>query len=94
MDPTNSVAEPAAEPLTELIRYAHFRFWDGARWREGWTNASPPAGVEIVLGADPLPEDANAGEYPYEQFRRVVFLPAGIVLNQPEDAAEETLSPP
>jgi hypothetical protein len=82
------------EPLTDLIRFAHFRYWDGAGWREGWTNATPPPGVEIVLGVDPLPADANADEYPYEQFRRVVFLPAGIVLKQPEDTAEELLSTP
>ncbi len=94
LDPTNSVTAPEPEPVTELVRYAHFRYWDGAGWRDGWTNSSPPAGVEIVLGADPLPEDANAGEYPYEQFRRVVFLPAGIVLQQPDEPAEETLSPP
>jgi type II secretory pathway pseudopilin PulG len=94
LDSTNRLSGPLPEPLTDLIRFAHFRYWDGAGWREGWTNATPPPGVEIVLGVDPLPADANADEYPYEQFRRVVFLPAGTALKQPEDAAEQLLSPP
>lgn len=94
LDTTNRGPELAAEPLTDLIRFVHFRYWDGAGWREGWTNASPPPGVEIVLGTDPLPTDANADEYPYEQFRRVVFLPAGAALKQPEDAAGELFSTP
>lgn len=94
LDSTNRTPDRQAEPLTDLIRFAHFRYWDGAGWRDGWTNASPPSGVEIVLGTDPLPTDANADEYPFEQFRRVVFLPAGIALTQPGDAAGELLSTP
>ncbi len=91
---TNRVADLRSEPLTDLIRFVHFRYWDGAGWREGWTNASPPPGVEIVFGTDPLPDDANADEYPFEQFRRVVFLPAGTALKQPESAAGELLPTP
>ena len=76
-DSTNAIANRVEEPLTDLIRFVHFRYWDGGRWQESWTNTAPPAGVEIVLGSDPLPDDAMPETYPYEQFRRVVALPAG-----------------
>jgi type II secretory pathway pseudopilin PulG len=90
LETTNRVTEP----LTDLIRFAHFRYWDGAEWQEGWTNASPPAGVEVVLGVDPLPEGVTSDEYPFEQFRRVVFLPAGVALRKPEDAGSDPFSIP
>lgn len=90
LDVTNRVEVP----WTELVRFARFRYWDGAVWQEGWTNASPPAGVEVSLGFDPLPEGISLDEYPYEQFRRVVFLPAGITLRTPGDAVGENSSPP
>ncbi len=65
------------EPTTELIRYVRFRYWSGSAWQSGWTNSAPPPGVEIVLGTEPQPDD-GAADYPYEQFRRVVYLPAGV----------------
>ncbi len=79
---TNQV--PAFEPTTDLIRYARFRYWDGAAWQTGWTNSAPPTGVEIILGTEPQPDDATFEEYPYEQFRRVVYVPSGRVLVSPE----------
>lgn len=79
---TNQV--PAVEPTTDLIRYARFRYWDGAAWQTGWTNSAPPTGVEIVLGTEPQPDDATFEEYPYEQFRRVVYVPSGRVLVSPD----------
>jgi hypothetical protein len=89
-DSTNRVTEP----LTDLIRFAHFRYWDGAAWLEGWTNAAPPPGVEIILGTDPLPPEVTADEYPFEQFRRVIFLPAGIARRTPEAVGSEPLLTP
>ncbi len=99
--PTNRVAEP----LTELIHFVRFRYWDGAQWLTGWTNSTPPPGVEIVLatdapaepGVEALDADADSGmpdEYPLGAFRRVVFLPAGMPVRSPEDVADELLSPP
>jgi len=90
-DPTATMTNRVEEPLTDLIRFVHFRYWDGGRWQESWTNTAPPAGVEIVLGSDPLPEDATPETYPYEQFRRVVALPAGLPSPRP-GALEPELS--
>ena len=72
-DVTNQVTEPFAE----MIRFVRFRYWDGASWQAGWTNSTPPPGVEIVVATERLPEDAGQDEYPPEAFRRVVFLPGG-----------------
>ncbi|MFM8358060.1 MAG: hypothetical protein ACKOET_05840, partial [Verrucomicrobiota bacterium] len=78
----------AAEPLTEAIRFVRFRYWDGGGWREGWTNGLPPAGVEVVLGREPLPPESTPEDYPYEQFRRVIVVPAGLATGRA--AAGET----
>lgn len=67
------------EPFADGIRYVRFRYWDGTAWQPGWSNAAPPLGVEIVLAAQTLPDDAAPDTYPPEAFRRVVFLPGGMV---------------
>jgi hypothetical protein len=72
-DQTNLVTEPFAD----MVRFVRFRYFDGAAWQAGWTNATPPPGVEIVLAAEGLPLDAEPDAYPPEPFRRVVFLPGG-----------------
>lgn len=74
--PTTVAANPA-EPLTESIRFLSFRFWDGTAWRDSWSGAAPPPGVEISLGFEPLPAEMTPDLYPGEVFRRVIFLPAG-----------------
>lgn len=82
----------AREPLTDAIRFVRFRYWDGAGWQEGWTNGRPPAGVEVVLGMEPLPPEATPEEYPFEQFRRVIVVPAGLAQGRP--ATRGMASPP
>ena len=55
-------AAPADRNLmTDLIRQLRFRYWDGASWLEGWTNALPPSGVEVVISSE-----APAEEAPFE----------------------------
>lgn len=80
----------AGEPLTDAIRFVRFRYWDGGAWREGWTNGLPPAGVEVVLGREPLPPESTPEEYPYEQFRRVIVVPAGLAAGQATTTASDT----
>ena len=78
-----SVMEPSSstntfvEPLTDAIRFLHFRFWDGTIWVESWDDIVPPLAVEVSFGIEPQPEDALPDEYPFEVFRRVVLLPGG-----------------
>lgn len=81
--------------MTDLIRQLRFRYWDGASWLEGWTNALPPSGIEVVISseapAEELPTEAasgsgTAGAGPSEPsgetgatFRRVIYIPTGLV---------------
>lgn len=65
------------DPLTEVIHFIRFRYWDGSSWQESWSGTDLPQGVEVNLGADPLPEGLLPEEYPFELFRRVIFVPAG-----------------
>jgi len=69
--------EIQATLLTPRIKFVRFQFWDGSAWLESWSGGDLPQAVEIVLGAEPLPEDIeDPFEYPYPTFRRVVFIPA------------------
>ena len=94
---TNSLASittAAPEPLTELVRHLHLRYWDGTTWVDGWTNSTPPPGVEVVLAVDPQPTDDSESELPGEQFRRIVFIPAGLHLRPAPERMPSTSSPP
>jgi type II secretory pathway pseudopilin PulG len=64
----------ARPPLTERIQFLQFRFWDGRQWHESWSGMDLPNGVEITLGREAMPVDATEG-YPFEIFRRTVYLP-------------------
>ena len=70
------------EPLSDQIRYAHFRYWDGAKWLDAWDKTKPPVGVEISLGFE-APLIDEQGKLSGEIFRRVVYLP-GAAAKHPE----------
>lgn len=76
-DTTNAPPEPQNRPLTEAIRFLNLRYWNGSAWQDSWFAPAPPPGIEITLGADPIPDDATPENYPYERFRRVVLIPSG-----------------
>ena len=89
----NAPSRPT-DPLSDAIRFVRFRYWDGAGWMDGWTNFSPPPGVEITLSCEVPVEGTNAGEYSSEMFRRVVFLPGGEGVHQPGlDAPGSAIAP-
>ncbi|MCD6303547.1 MAG: hypothetical protein J7M21_01125, partial [Planctomycetes bacterium] len=46
-------------------------------WTDCWQDSSLPLAVEVVIGRQPLPEDVEPQDYPYEVFRRVIYVPAG-----------------
>ena len=61
-----------------------FRYWDSTNWLDAWTGSGTPAGVEVSLGNDPMPDDESFDaqtdtgsevEYPYELYRRVIYVP-------------------
>lgn len=45
-------------------------------WQETWTGPGLPQAVEVSLGTEPLPPDVAPEDYPYELFRRVIYLPS------------------
>lgn len=86
MDPTQ-MTNRVVEPLTRAIRYVQFRYFDGAAWRDVWDGVDLPVGVEVTFGFEPLPEEADEmfeSVYPYEVFRRVIYLPGGRVMSDPD----------
>ena len=76
---TGSVFQTNAQvaPLTEAIHYLRARYCGGGEWADTWDSTDPPKGVEISLGIEPLPEGTDPADYPYEIFRRIIYLPGG-----------------
>jgi type II secretory pathway pseudopilin PulG len=72
---TAAEKQTGPEPVTDAIHYARFRYWDGSQWSDSWNATELPLGVEVSLGGDPLPEGTAPEEYPWELFRRVIYLP-------------------
>jgi hypothetical protein len=66
--PTNG---PPAVPL----QFLRFRYYDGTNWLEAWSAPGLPVGIEVSLGVEPLPPESTADEYPFEEYRRVIYLP-------------------
>ena len=75
--------------LTDRFKFLFLRYTDGTRavspssqrdlaeWAPNWSGRDLPVGIEITLGLEPLPENTDPLDYPYETFRRVVYIPAG-----------------
>ena len=91
---TNS-AVALTQPLTTKVKFLQFRYWDGAEWVESWSGLELPAGVEISIGREAMPEENQLEGYPYELFRRVVFIPQGIhpANRELESPGEEVVEP-
>jgi prepilin-type N-terminal cleavage/methylation domain-containing protein len=71
-------APPPPEPLSEEVRYLHFRYWDGTKWADSWDSTSLPQGIEVTLASEPRDETAEPGEAGQEMFRRVIYLPGSV----------------
>jgi len=61
--------------LSDQIRFLRFRYWEGKAWQDSWKSSELPAAIEVSLGMDPLPPGIEFAEYPYELFRRIIYLP-------------------
>ena len=69
----------AAALVAPSFKFLSLRYWDNQSgdWLEAWNGGDVPVAVEIVVGIEPLPENTEPAEYPFEVFRRVVYVPAG-----------------
>jgi type II secretory pathway component PulJ len=65
--------------IAPQFKFVAFGYWDNeaGEWLTSWEGGDLPLAVEILLGTEPLPEDMEPQEYPYETFRRVVYVPGG-----------------
>lgn len=81
---TNAVTR-VPEPLTDAIRLFRLRYWDGSTWLTQWNSRQLPAGVEVSVGSDPLPDEALLTEYTGEIFRRVIRISSGRALDLEAD---------
>jgi type II secretory pathway pseudopilin PulG len=86
---TNAVAMRRNPVSIDQCQFVRFRFWNGTAWLDSWTDPELPIGVEVNLGAEPLPEETSRDDYPYELFRRIIFLPG-----HSRETAAEGLSAP
>lgn len=63
------------EPLSELIRYVHYAYWDGSAWSENWHSQRLPMAVEVTLGLEPQTESTYVEDSGADYFRRTITLP-------------------
>lgn len=83
-DATNAPAR-SLEPMTDSIRLLRIWYWDGYGWLATWKSDQLPRGVEITLGAEPLPDDGSISDYPGELYRRVIYLPTSREIDDTSD---------
>ncbi|MBL9167901.1 MAG: hypothetical protein JNN07_09190 [Verrucomicrobiales bacterium] len=76
-DTSNSISQtPGPAPLTDLVRYLNFSYWDGTGWVAQWSSRELPLGVTVTLAFDAVPEGLEAEDTDAEIFRRVIDLSA------------------
>lgn len=70
----SNVVNQAAAPMTELVRYLHFSYWDGTGWIGNWSSRQLPLGVMVTIAFDSVPEGLEAEDMDVEIYRRVIDL--------------------
>ncbi|MBI5722770.1 MAG: hypothetical protein HZA50_02345 [Planctomycetes bacterium] len=65
--------------ITSQFKFIRLRYWDDSskQWMDSWNQRDLPLGVEVSLGAEPLPENTDPVDYPYEVHSRIIYLPGG-----------------
>ncbi|MCX6924838.1 MAG: hypothetical protein NT154_16745 [Verrucomicrobia bacterium] len=86
-------AVPRNGSVASQIQFLRFRYWDGSTWSETWSASDLPMGVEVSLGREPLPLESTADEYPFELYRRVIYLPNHAAARPPSLAGPARRSP-
>ncbi|HUS90451.1 MAG TPA: hypothetical protein VM695_01330 [Phycisphaerae bacterium] len=62
------------------FRFIAFLYWDNeaGEWFDTWEGGDLPLAVQVILGAEPLPEDLEPADYPYPTFSRIIYVPGGV----------------
>ena len=87
---TDGTSPPLPPPLTEVLHYLNFRYYDGAAWQSSWNSDQLPRGIEVSLAADLPPTNSVTGEPPADLYRRVIFIPSS---GSPRSAATNSDNP-
>ena len=69
------------------LQFLRFRYYDGTNWLEAWSAPGLPVGIDVSLGVEPLPPELTADEYPFETYRRIIYLPNHGAAGAPAQAA-------
>ena len=74
---TNTTATVKIEPvrITDQLKYMQFRYLNNGLWSYQWPGPSPPQGIEISLGIEPLSSTNLLEEYTNHVFRRIIRIP-------------------
>ena len=92
--PTNSLpagagadaaASGGSEPWIDTVHFLQLAYWDGTGWADRWDSSSLPVAVDVSVGVEPLPPDTDPLDYPYELYRRVIYLPGSRGNEDPPD---------
>ena len=70
-------SEVDAVLLAEHIKFLRLGYFDGEQWTNQWNEGGLPLAVEVTIGLEPLPEETVPQDYPFETFRRTVYVPGG-----------------
>ena len=95
---TNSLATVRIEPvrITDQLKYMQLRYLNNGNWAQNWGGPTPPTGIEISLGIDPLSVTNLLEEYTNHVYRRIVRIPTSIASITPPNETnlvEEQLNP-
>jgi type II secretory pathway pseudopilin PulG len=82
---TEAAPNATAALWIDTVHFIRLAYWDGTGWADHWDAPSLPGAVEICLGVEPLPPGVDPLDYPYELFRRVIFLPGSRGNDEPDD---------
>jgi hypothetical protein len=61
--------------VTGHVKFIRFQYYDGETWSETWDASELPAAVQVVIGREPMTEDATLDEYTAPTMRRTIFVP-------------------
>ena len=81
----DAAASGASEPWIDTVHFLQLAYWDGTGWADRWDSSSLPVAVDVSVGVEPLPPDTDPLDYPYELYRRVIYLPGSRGNEDPPD---------
>ena len=73
---TTGPSPASPPPLTKVLQYLNFRYYDGTAWQDSWNSEQLPRGIEVSLAANPPSTNSDTSQFPADLYRRVIFIPS------------------